>query len=359
MKIGLMGLGTVGRGAYDVIRERGLGLEIGRILTLRVRPGWEALMTTDPQEMLREDIDAVVELIGGLHPAYEYVTAAMRAGKHVVTANKALVSRYYKELHACAQNSGVQFRYTAAVGGGIPWLYNLRRAARCNAVHRIDGVFNGTTNFILEAMRTGREFASALREAQDLGYAEADPSSDIDGLDAQRKCVISANLAFHCVLEEKDVPVRGIGGITREDVAFWSREGYVCRLMAHAAQTAQGIFAYVEPSLVPQASQEAIIPGCYNLISLTADKLGVLRFFGQGAGREPTGSAVVQDLLDIAEGMRFCSPGLSPARLGGEEAHRYFVRQGEERRFTERPVCVRDMHAGGADFFAGIEERAL
>ena len=329
MNIGLLGFGVVG-GVLELTQGRG-DITVSRVLLRSPKPGLpEGLATYDFNDILCDErIDTVVEVMGGLHPAYEYVTAAMERGKNVVTANKALIAAYYRELTGLAKEKGVALRCTAAVGGGIPWLVNLARIKRLDTVCAVGGIMNGTTNFIMDAMhRAPVDFPAILKEAQALGYAEADPSADIDGDDIRRKLCISANIAFDTVLDETAIPTFGIRTVTAADIAAFKSHGFVCRLLAAAEATENGVCAYVEPTLVAASELEASVPANYNLISYTAEGVGRQSFFGQGAGRFPTAGNVVQDCLTILAGDKsFYTDKAVPAALdGGAEAHPYYVR---------------------------------
>ena len=378
MKVAILGFGTVGSGAYEVIRNSSCGLTVKRILDVHVPAGYENLVTTDYNTILSDpEIEIVAEVIGGLHPAYEFVSAALRAGKHVVSANKHLICHYYKELHELAAENGCELRFTPAAGGGIPWLYNLRRAARCDEIESLRGIMNGTTNYILDAMQNlGSDFSEVLAVAQELGYAEADPSADIDGWDVRRKCAISASLAFHTVLGEEDVPTFGIRHITKEDMAYFASLGMVCKLLATARMQDGHITAYVEPTLLPAGAVEGSVGSNFNCISLWGKYVGCLSFIGQGAGKYPTGSALVQDMIDIRE----CS-GKTPISLSMPEMdqaicpHRYYIRTNApvpaewiERRdgnkVITRPLTRTEIHQFASEatnidpqaFFAGLED---
>ncbi len=330
MNIGLLGFGVVGGGVLELTQSRG-DITVSRVLLRSPKPGLpEGLATYDFNDILCDEcIDTVVEVMGGLHPAYEYVTAAMERGKNVVTANKALIAAYYRELTGLAKEKGVALRCTAAVGGGIPWLVNLARIKRLDTVCAVGGIMNGTTNFIMDAMhRAPVDFPAILKEAQALGYAEADPSADIDGDDIRRKLCISANIAFDAVLDETAIPTFGIRTVTAADIAAFKSHGFVCRLLAAAEATENGVCAYVEPTLVAASELEAAVPANYNLISYTAEGVGRQSFFGQGAGRFPTAGNVVQDCLTILAGDKsFYTDKAAPAALDGSaEAHPYYVR---------------------------------
>ena len=329
MNIALLGFGVVGSGVYEWCRGRE-DLHVRRVLVRSEKPQIADIATHDFEDILHDDsIDIVAEVMGGLHPAYEYVTATMERGKNVVTANKALIAAYYPELTALAKEKGVALRCTAAVGGGIPWLVNLARVKRLDTVGAVGGIMNGTTNFIMDAMhKSPVDFPAILKEAQDLGYAEADPSADIDGDDIRRKLCISANIAFDAVLEETAIPTFGIRTVTAEDIAAFKAHGFVCKLLAAAESTENGVCAYVEPTLVDAGEPEAAVPANYNLITCTAERVGRQSFFGQGAGRFPTASNVVQDCLTILSGDKsFYTGKADTAQLDGSaEAHPYYVR---------------------------------
>ena len=307
MKVAILGFGTVGSGAYEIIKESNCGLEVACVLDRFVPAGYEDLVVTDYDRILTDpDIKIVAEAIGGLHPAYEFVSAALRAGKHVVSANKHLICHYYKELHALAAENGCVLRFTPSAGGGIPWLFNLRRAARCDEILSLRGIMNGTTNYILDAMQNlGSDFAEVLAVAQELGYAEADPSADIDGWDVRRKCAISASLAFDAAFGEEDVPTFGIRTVTKADIDYFKSIGMVCKLLAFARREGDCVSTYVEPTLLPAAAREASVGTNFNCISLWGKYVGCLSFVGQGAGKFPTGHALVEDMLDIRDGIDF------------------------------------------------------
>lgn len=303
MVIALLGYGTVGGGVCEILKGRD-DVSVRYVLDREPHAELGEKSVTDFERILEDaSVDTVVEAIGGLDPAALFVRRAMEAGKNVVTSNKELVAERYEELLALSLEKGVAFRTSAAVGGGVPWLPALERAKRVGRITEIGGIVSGTANYILDAMtRYGSDFASALREAQALGFAEADPSADVDGLDARRKCVISANVAFDACLPERQVPVFGIGSLTPGDVEGFRDEGYVLRQYMTARALDGGEFAaYVEPTLFPKESAEASVSANGNLISYVSEYAGRQSFLGEGAGRLPTAFAVVQDLLDVAD----------------------------------------------------------
>ncbi len=302
MKAAILGFGTVGRGTYEALRDSKSGLTVKKVLDIYVPKGYEELVTTDFNDILFDsEITVVAECMGGLHPAYEYVTACLEKGKSVVSSNKYLICTYYRELTLLAERNGCLLRYTPAVGGGIPWLNNLKRIRRCDEILSFRGIVNGTTNYILDAMQTRSfPFADALRVAQELGYAESDPTSDLNGADARRKCAISANIAFDTILDEDDIPTFGIENITDRDIAAFRDMGLTARLIASAARTPEGISARVEPVLFEPSALEATIHINYNCITLFAERTGQLSLIGQGAGKDPTGCSLANDMLDAA-----------------------------------------------------------
>ena len=329
MNIGLLGCGVVGGGILDFCAGRE-DLTVTKVLVRRPRPDLGALAVTDIADIVSDEaIGIVAEVMGGLHPAYEYICAALKAGKHVVTANKAVISAYYPELTGLARECGVSLRCTAAVGGGIPWLTNLERCKRLDSICELGGIMNGTTNFIMDAMHASPvSFPEILKQAQELGYAEADPSADIDGDDVRRKLTISANIAFDALVQEEDIPVFGIRTVTDGDIRAFKSHGFVCKLLATAKAAEGGVCAFIEPTLVDSHDLEAAVPKNFNLITYCGEKVGRHSFLGQGAGRYPTAFNAVEDCLDIVAGKPgFYTQAMKPAPvLCGGEAHPYYVR---------------------------------
>ena len=329
MNIGLLGCGVVGGGILDFCAGRE-DLTVTKVLVRRPRPDLGVLAVTDIADIVNDEaIGIVAEVMGGLHPAYEYICAALKAGKHVVTANKAVISAYYPELTGLARECGVSLRCTAAVGGGIPWLTNLERCKRLDSICELGGIMNGTTNFIMDAMHASPvSFPEILKQAQELGYAEADPSADIDGDDVRRKLTISANIAFDALVQEEDIPMFGIRTVTDGDIRAFKAHGFVCKLLATAKAAEGGVCAFIEPTLVDSHDLEAAVPKNFNLITYCGEKVGRHSFFGQGAGRYPTAFNAVEDCLDIVAGKPgFYTQAMKPAPvLCGGEAHPYYVR---------------------------------
>lgn len=303
MNIALLGFGTVGSYFYKLTEGR-TDLRVSTVLSRRPRPELTCSVTADFDEIVRDpSIGCVVEVMGGLEPAYSYICAAMRAGKHVVTANKQLMCAHYEELVALAKECGVSLRCTASAGGGIPWLTSLSRAARLDEITAVEGILNGTTNYMLSAMtELGADYDAALREAQALGYAEADPTADVEGLDARRKLVLSANLAFGVSVQEEEIPCVGISAITAQDIAEAKKQGITFKLIAHAEQSDGKVAAFVCPTLFPTSAPESHIGSTGNIVTFFAARFGTQSFSGAGAGGFPTGSSVLADCLDVMDG---------------------------------------------------------
>ena len=357
MKIGLLGFGVVGRGVYDLVQAR-TDMDIAAVVCLEDIQLPDARVTKDFASVLSDpEIDTVVEAMGGLHPAYEFVRAAMEAGKNIVTSNKALVCTFYDELIPLADKMGVQFRCTAAVGGGIGWLSELERARRIQTVEAVGGIMNGTCNYILDSMtRLGLNYADALAQAQSLGYAEANPSTDVEGIDTWHKVILSSNIAFGVSLESATVPVAGISNIRDTDVVNFLAHQLVCKLIATGKQENGEVRAYVQPTLVPAGAPEAAVPANYNLITLHGSASGRMSFFGQGAGRYPTAYNVVQDCADLLAGRGFYSPYGPKTAAVNTDLMRYYVSGVQDSWLEEnaqetwgdatvtKPVSVDDMH---------------
>lgn len=304
MKIGLLGCGTVGSGVVEIIEKLNSNLEIAKILVKNSEDIKDERYTCDYAKIVNDpSIDIIVEVMGGYHPAYEYILEALNKGKHVVSANKAVIAAYFKEFCEVAQKNHCFFLIEASTGGGIPWIKNLQRYARIDDIFEITGIFNGTTNYILDQMhKSGANFDAVLKEAQALGYAEHDPSADIDGIDVQNKAIISAGIAHGTYIYKEDVPVYGIRSISSSDIDYFHRKKKVCKLLAKIRLVNQQLSIYVEPTLLNENELEANVGDNFNICCLSGTTIGDLKFYGQGAGKLPTANAVVQDLLDIESG---------------------------------------------------------
>jgi homoserine dehydrogenase len=316
LRVALLGCGTVGSEVFRLLREQAsdLAARVGaplQVAGVAVRdPGGRALaagvgrdlVTTDAMALVtRPDVDIVVEMIGGIEPARELLLAAMRTGKSVVTANKALLGADSAVMHAAAREHGADLFYEAAVAGAIPLLRPLRESLAGDAVRRVLGIVNGTTNYILDRMdSSGAEFADALAEAQALGYAEADPTADVGGYDAAAKAAILASLAFHTRVSAADVYRQGITALTAADIEGARVLGCVVKLLAICERTGNGISVRVHPAMISREHPLASVRGAYNAVFVEAESAGRLMFYGAGAGGGPTASAVLGDLVVVA-----------------------------------------------------------
>lgn len=381
MKIAILGFGVVGSGAYEVLTK--YGYDVKKVLDIRPHSQLGDKLTSNYDDILNDkEISVVAEAIGGLEPAHTFVVKALKAGKHVVSSNKHLICSYYEELHALALENGVTIRFTSAVGGGIPWLYNLKRSVRCDDVSKIMGIMNGTTNFILDAMITdSREFDDVLKEAQALGYAEANPSADIDGLDTARKTAISSSIAFNTIIKEENVDTFPMRTIQKCDIEYIvGRLGKTVRYMGFGIKNENSVSTFVEPAILSYKSPESNVCKNFNMITLFGQSVGRLSFFGQGAGKYPTGNALAQDIIDIVNGsvdLHF-APDMTSVNNDALK-RRYYIRtksfvegmliesketiNGNNHIIT-KPVSVSYMHklsktikeSDPDSFFAGIEE---
>ena len=315
VKVGLLGLGTVGGGTFNVLRRNaeeiarraGRGIEIvhaaAREYDASGLPGIDTIQVSDDAFRVVEDpeVDIIVELIGGYSPARELVLKAIENGKHVVTANKALIALHGNEIFKAAQDKGVMVAFEAAVGGGIPIIKAVREGLAANQIEWMAGIINGTGNFILTEMRDkGRDFADVLAEAQALGYAEADPTFDVEGIDAAHKLTILASLAFGVPLQFDRTYTEGISNITRDDVAYAGELGYRIKHLGFSRRTDKGIELRVHPTLIPERRLIANVDGVMNAVLVKGDAVGPTLYYGAGAGAEPTASAVVADIVDVA-----------------------------------------------------------
>ena len=381
MKVSVLGYGTVGVGVCSML-EKAEGLELVSVL---VRPGKadKPFKVTSIDQIVNDPaVEAVVEVMGGVEPAYSYVSAALAAGKHAVTSNKALVAAHGPELARLAAEKGVGFLFSAACGGAVPFLHNLSLAVESDRILSLGGILNGTTNFMLDSMqRSGMDYADALREAQALGYAEADPTADVSGLDALRKIMLACAVAYD-KLPCEGFSLEGIEAVTAADVAHFQSKGLVLRLVVSGGQSEDGrLYAFVQPVLLPASSPEASVLKNFNMAKYRGENAGDIVLIGQGAGRYPTASAVVRDLSDIAHGRReMMKPGC--VRVAADNSAvfcRYYVRlpaalsdalplaekeiDGELCRGVTESLAVTDMHArvkalrenGAAVFFAAME----
>ncbi|MEE9333165.1 MAG: homoserine dehydrogenase [Granulosicoccaceae bacterium] len=313
VKIGLLGLGTVGRGTAQILQRNAGELErrCGRQIVIHsaaVRNASKAVAdemgirnTSDGAALVADpEIDIVCEMMGGDHPALEWVLSAIKHGKHVITANKALIAVHGNQIFEAARKVGVVVAFEPAVAGGIPVIKALREGLAANQIQWVAGIINGTGNFILSEMASkGREFSDVLQEAQELGYAEADPTFDVEGIDAAHKLTIMASIAFGIPLQFDRVFTEGISKISREDVSYAEELGYRIKHLGIAKKTDKGIELRVHPTLIPHQRLIANVNGVMNAVLVRGDAVGPTMYYGPGAGAEPTGSAVVADIVDV------------------------------------------------------------
>jgi homoserine dehydrogenase len=379
INVGLLGIGTVGGGTFAVLRRNReeITRRAGCAITMkmvadkdmdraRAVVGEQAIVTGDANEVVNHpDIDIVVELIGGTTIARELILKAIAGGKHVVTANKALLARHGNEIFAAAQKRDVMVAFEGAVGGGIPIIKSLREGLTANRIEWIAGIVNGTSNFILSEMRDkGAGFNDVLKEAQRRGYAEADPTFDIEGVDAAHKLTIMAAIGFGIPTQFSAVYVEGISKLTREDIQYAEELGYRIKLLGIAKRKPLGIELRVHPTLIPARQLIANVEGVMNAILVMGDAVGQTMYYGAGAGAEPTASAVVADLVDVAR-MLTADPGhrvphlaFQPDQLSdvailpiGEVETSYYLRL----RVLDRPGVLADITRILADLGISID----
>lgn len=322
IKAALLGAGTVGGGVYKLVQRQkdelpykaGAHLEISRILvrnTGKARPGIpRELLTDDWQSILADpEIQIVIELMGGIEPARTYILDALKAGKQVVTANKDLLAECGDEIMAAVAASGCDMLYEAAVAGGIPIIRPLKQCLEGNELTEVMGIVNGTTNYILSKMTDeGMDYADALAKATELGYAEADPTADVEGYDAGRKIAIMASIAFHTRVTFADVYTEGITKITASDIRYAKEFGYVIKLLGVARQDSDGVEVKVHPMLIPTSHPLAAVNDAFNAVFVHGDAVDDAMFMGRGAGELPTASAVMGDIIDVIRNLiRGCS----------------------------------------------------
>jgi homoserine dehydrogenase len=349
VKVGLMGFGTVGTGVVRIVqghqedlqKQTGLGIEIHKILVQDVKKSrsiasMKEMITANPADLLDDpEIDVIVEVIGGISPAKEYILAALERGKHVVTANKDLMALHGGEILQKAQEKGCDVFYEASVAGGIPILRALVEGFSSDRITKMMGIVNGTTNYILTKMsQEGADYAEVLKEAQALGYAESDPTSDVEGFDAARKMAILATLGFRVPMKLEDVDVRGISKVSKEDIAYGKKLGYEVKLLGIARRDGEAIEVSVQPTMLPKSHPLASVNGVFNAVYVHGEAVGETMFYGPGAGELPTATAVVSDLVTVVKNMKLGVNGrgmVAPykekvLKEDSEKLSKYFVR---------------------------------
>ena len=330
MKIAILGFGTVGSGVYEIAKSL-KNIEVKKVLEKDLN---KINIATDNYDEIINDkeIELVVECMGGLHPAYEFIMQALKSKKSVVSANKAVIAKYLDEFLQAAKENNVEFRFEASVGGGIPCLAGIQKIRRVENIDKFYGIFNGTSNFILDNMyRFENEFFTTLKTAQELGYAEADPSADIDGYDVTNKVIISAALAYDGFIKN-EFPCFTMRNITKEDILYFKKKGLIAKYIGEATTVGDEYEASVMLNLFPTNALEGNVLSNYNIVTVQSHTMGEVKFYGQGAGKLPTANAIIQDILDIQANISFNPISIEKKYSYSAKLfkHRYVLRSNEE-----------------------------
>ena len=330
MKIAILGFGTVGSGVYEIAKNL-KNIEVKKVLEQDLN---KINIATDNYDEIINDkeIELVVECMGGLHPAYEFIMQALKSKKSVVSANKAVIAKYLDEFLQAAKENNVEFRFEASVGGGIPCLAGIQKVRRVENIDKFYGIFNGTSNFILDNMyRFENEFFTTLKTAQELGYAEADPSADIDGYDVSNKVIISFALAYDGFIKN-EFPCFTMRNITKEDILYFKKNGYIAKYIGEATTVGNEYEASVMLNLFPTNALEGNVLSNYNIVTVQSHTMGEVKFYGQGAGKLPTANAIIQDILDIQANISFNPISIEKKYSYSANLfkHRYVLRSNEE-----------------------------
>lgn len=330
MKIAILGFGTVGSGVYEIAKNL-KNIEVKKVLEKDLNKINTA--TDNYDEIINDkEIELVVECMGGLHPAYEFIMQALKSKKSVVSANKAVIAKYLDEFLQAAKENNVEFRFEASVGGGIPCLAGIQKVRRVENIDKFYGIFNGTSNFILDNMyRFENEFFTTLKTAQELGYAEADPSADIDGYDVTNKVIISFALAYDGFIKN-EFPCFTMRNITKEDILYFKKNGYIAKYIGEATTVGNEYEASVMLNLFPTNALEGNVLSNYNIVTVQSYTMGEVKFYGQGAGKLPTANAIIQDILDIQANISFNPISIEKKYSYSAKLfkHRYVLRSNEE-----------------------------
>lgn len=330
MRIAILGFGTVGSGVYEIAKAL-KNIEVKKVLEKDLSK--IDIATDNYDEIINDkEIELVVECMGGLHPAYEFIMQALKSKKSVVSANKAVIAKYLDEFLQAAKENNVEFRFEASVGGGIPCLAGIQKVRRVENIDKFYGIFNGTSNFILDNMyRFENEFFTTLKTAQELGYAEADPSADIDGYDVTNKVIISAALAYDGFIKN-EFPCFTMRNITKEDILYFKKNGLIAKYIGEATTVGNEYEASVMLNLFPTNALEGNVLSNYNIVTVQSHTMGELKFYGQGAGKLPTANAIIQDILDIQANISFNPISIEKKYSYSAKLfkHRYVLRSNEE-----------------------------
>ena len=330
MRIAILGFGTVGSGVYEIAKTL-KNIEVKKVLEKDLS---KINIATDNYDEIINDkeIELVVECMGGLHPAYEFIMQALKSKKSVVSANKAVIAKYLDEFLQAAKENNVEFRFEASVGGGIPCLAGIQKVRRVENIDKFYGIFNGTSNFILDNMyRFENEFFTTLKTAQELGYAEADPSADIDGYDVTNKVIISFALAYDGFIKN-EFPCFTMRNITKEDILYFKKNGLIAKYIGEATTVGNEYEASVMLNLFPTNALEGNVLSNYNIVTVQSHTMGEVKFYGQGAGKLPTANAIIQDILDIQANISFNPISIEKKYSYSANLfkHRYVLRSNEE-----------------------------
>ena len=330
MRIAILGFGTVGSGVYEIAKAL-KNIEVKKVLEKDLS---KINIATDNYDEIINDkeIELVVECMGGLHPAYEFIMQALKNKKSVVSANKAVIAKYLDEFLQAAEENNVEFRFEASVGGGIPCLAGIQKIRRVENIDKFYGIFNGTSNFILDNMyRFENEFFTTLKTAQELGYAEADPSADIDGYDVTNKVIISVALAYDGFIKN-EFPCFTMRNITKEDILYFKKNGLIAKYIGEATTVGNEYEASVMLNLFPTNALEGNVLSNYNIVTVQSHTMGEVKFYGQGAGKLPTANAIIQDILDIQANISFNPISIEKKYSYSAKLfkHRYVLRSNEE-----------------------------
>ena len=330
MKIAILGFGTVGSGVYEIAKTL-KNIEVKKVLEKDLSK--IDIATDNYDEIINDkEIELVVECMGGLHPAYEFIMQALKSKKSVVSANKAVIAKYLDEFLQAAKENNVEFRFEASVGGGIPCLAGIQKVRRVENIDKFYGIFNGTSNFILDNMyRFENEFFTTLKTAQELGYAEADPSADIDGYDVTNKVIISAALAYDGFIKN-EFPCFTMRNITKEDILYFKKNALIAKYIGEATTVGDEYEASVMLNLFPTNALEGNVLSNYNIVTIQSHTMGEVKFYGQGAGKLPTANAIIQDILDIQSNISFNPISIEKKYSYSAKLfkHRYVLRSNEE-----------------------------
>ena len=330
MRIAILGFGTVGSGVYEIAKTL-KNIEVKKVLEKDLS---KINIATDNYDEIINDkeIELVVECMGGLHPAYEFIMQALKSKKSVVSANKAVIAKYLDEFLQAAKENNVEFRFEASVGGGIPCLAGIQKVRRVENIDKFYGIFNGTSNFILDNMyRFENEFFTTLKTAQELGYAEADPSADIDGYDVTNKVIISFALAYDGFIKNEFLCFT-MRNITKEDILYFKKKGLIAKYIGEATTVGNEYEASVMLNLFPTNALEGNVLSNYNIVTVQSHTMGEVKFYGQGAGKLPTANAIIQDILDIQANISFNPISIEKKYSYSAKLfkHRYVLRSNEE-----------------------------